>query len=459
MFKKLFEKISAAFFKRAKPRPSHEASPLSRPLQEVDKTIQAIIGLDFGTAYTKAAVRVGARDVYFIKFNGVPGITSPCLLPCVMSVDQSGKYYLGVSDKAKKLVSQLKLSLMHENTDHEQKVSIVLFLAFVLSYIRDWFAKNCGQNYPDRKFEWHLNIGVPAESWHDEKLCDKYKQICRFAWNLSLFEHVDITYENADLIIQKAHDDGFIKSDGISQERIGLIPEFVAQIASYTRSPRRESGLHFLVDIGAATLDVVTFSIWDDGIQDQFPIYVSRVRPLGTHFLCKHLINDDKKKANDLLYEGYLCFNNKPIEEVLSKYSISDQRARELCNPFKIKVKEIIYDVLKNTRFRRDPRSHHWKHGVPAFICGGGAHISLYHECVEAFDKDSLKFRLKVRPMSLPAVASDNMGDTSRLTVAFGLSFDKDDLGRIVPEHEIQDLHENRSIRNTDSSFVSKDQV
>lgn len=459
MFKKLFEKISAAFFKKAKPRPSPEASPLSRPLQVVDKTIQAIIGLDFGTAYTKAAVRVGARDVYFVKFDGVPGVTSACLLPCVMSVDQSGKYSLGVLDGAEKLISQLKLSLMHENTEHQQEVSIVLFLAFVLSYIRDWFTKNCGQNYPDRKFEWHLNIGVPAESWHDEKLCDKYKQICHFAWDLSLFEYKDITYENAELIIQKTPDNRSVKPNGINQERIGLIPEFVAQIASYTRSPRREAGLHFLIDIGAATLDAVTFNIWDDGVQDQFPIYVSRVRPLGTHFLCKHLVQVDEKKADDLLYEGYLCFNNNPVEEVLSRYSLSDQRAQELCNPFKTRVREIIYDVLKSTRSRRDPRSHHWKHGVPAFICGGGSHIPLYRECVKAFDNTSLRYRLKVKPMSLPDVASDNIGDTSRLTVAFGLSFDKDDLGKIVPEHEIQDLHENRAVRNTDNSFVSKDQV
>ena len=132
MFKKLFKKILTIFLKRAKSLPPDEASLPSRPSREVDKTIQAIIGLDFGTAYTKAAVRVGARDVYFVKFNGVPGVINPCLLPCVMSVDRSGKYSFGMLDSAAKLISQLKLSLMRENTDHNQKVLIVLFLAFSL---------------------------------------------------------------------------------------------------------------------------------------------------------------------------------------------------------------------------------------------------------------------------------------------------------------------------------------
>ncbi len=458
MFKNILKKILTVFRKKEKPLLYEETKTIPKSSRKTNSLIQAIIGLDFGTAYTKAAIRVGARDVYFVEFSGVPGVTNPCLLPCVMSVDQSENYSLGMSDDAKKLISQLKLSLLQENTDYHQKVSIVLFLAFVLSHIRDWFVKNYGQNYLDRKFEWHLNIGVPAESWHDEKLCDKYKQICHFAWNLSLLDNVDITFKNAELMTQKKSNRSW-KTDGLRQERLGLIPEFVAQIASYTRSPRRESGLHFLVDIGAATLDAVTFNIWDDGIQDKFPIYVSRVRPLGTHFLCKHLSKDEEQKTDDLLYEGYLCFNNNPVEEVLSKYSISDQKAHELCNPFKTKVREIIYDVLKNTRSRRDPRSPHWGYGVPAFICGGGANISLYRECIEAFEGDSFKYRLKIKPMSLPAVASKHVGDVSRFTVAFGLSFDKDDLGRIVPEHEIRDIYENNNIRNIDDNYVSQDQV
>ena len=459
MLNKFLKKISSIFSKKVKLSLSQEVDSALKSSRKANKSIQAIIGLDFGTAYTKAAIRVGARDVDFVKFTGIPGVINSCLLPCVMSMDQSGKYSLGMSDNAKKLISQLKLSLMYKNTDHGQKVLIVLFLAFVLSHIRSWFIKNHGQNYLDRTFEWHLNIGVPAESWHDDKLCYNYRQICQLAWHLSLFEYTDITYKNAELIVQKTPN-RFINDSDLSQERIGLIPEFVAQIASYTKSPRREAGLHFLVDIGAATLDAVTFNIWDDGIQDKFPIYVSRVRPLGTHFLCKHLIKkDDSHKANDLLYEGYLCFNNNPIEEALSRYSISDKSTEELCNLFKTKVRKIVYDVLRDTRFRRDPRSTHWKHGVPAFICGVGAHIPLYQECIEAFDRNSYKFCLKIRPMSLPTIDSDIKEDTSRLTVAYGLSFDKDDLGRVVPEHEIPDLYENNSLRNIDKSYVSKEQV
>jgi len=458
MFKKLFRIISGVFIKKAKHPSSQEVSPKYQPIQEPKRNIQAIIGFDFGTAYTKVAVRVGARDSYFIQFNGVPGVTNSYLLPCVMSVDQSGEYSLGMSDNAEKLISQLKLSLMHEKTSHNEEVSIVLFLAFVLSYIRGWFAEHYGQNYLDREFEWYLNIGVPAESWHDTKLCDKYKQITRLAWHLSLKEDDGITYKNAELIVQQGINCCDAKED-LGEERIGLIPEFVAQIASYTRSPRRESGLHFLVDIGAATLDAVTFNVWDDGVQDQFPIYVSRVRPLGTHFLCKHLVKDNTQKGNDQLYEGYLCFNNDPVKEVSSKYSISAQAAHTLCNSFKVEVRKVIDDVLRNTRSRRDPKSPHWKYGVPSFICGGGAHIPLYQECIKAFNRDGYKFRLKIRPMSLPDVVSSDMEDTSRLTVAYGLSFDKDDLGKIVPEYEISDLYESHIIRNIDKGYVSKEQV
>jgi hypothetical protein len=67
--------------------------------------------------------------------------------------------------------------------------------------------------------------------------------------------------------------------------RFAAIPEFAAQIAGYVRSPRRTGDLHALIDIGAGTVDIVTFNVAYVNDEDLFPIFDADVRRLGTHYL------------------------------------------------------------------------------------------------------------------------------------------------------------------------------
>ena len=62
-------------------------------------------------------------------------------------------------------------------------------------------------------------------------------------------------------------------------------PEFVAQISSYRQSPQRRRDLHLLVDVGAGTVDIVTFHVWEPEETDCYSILEAAVEKLGTHML------------------------------------------------------------------------------------------------------------------------------------------------------------------------------
>ena len=66
--------------------------------------------------------------------------------------------------------------------------------------------------------------------------------------------------------------------------------------------------------------------------------------------------------------------------------------------------------------------------------------------------------------IELPQPPNLNIGDPpipdyQRLSVAFGLSHTKDELGKIIPEYEIGDLIIEKGQKDISDDFISKDQV
>ena len=48
--------------------------------------------------------------------------------------------------------------------------------------------------YENRNLDWYVNVGLPTESYHDEKLVTEYRIIVMAAWALSILpEHVSIS--------------------------------------------------------------------------------------------------------------------------------------------------------------------------------------------------------------------------------------------------------------------------
>lgn len=154
--------------------------------------------------------------------------------------------------------------------------------AEVIRYSRAFLYRHpeVGRKLANRTLRWELNIGCPTEPHENPLVVERFRHVARTAWWLAGRDDLDAA------IIRTAWDRRDLDT-GLETEP-GVVPEFVAQIAGYLRSPQVNDGLHALVDVGAATLDVATFNVVlprDGNSAPRIPIFFSAVKPLGTHFL------------------------------------------------------------------------------------------------------------------------------------------------------------------------------
>ncbi|MFC2406312.1 MAG: hypothetical protein ACFNTM_01265 [Cardiobacterium sp.] len=412
----------------------------------IDMTVR--IGIDFGSAFTKVAIRAGV-DLVLVGWTAVTGGTTDTgrhILPGLVVRLPDGEYCWRRINNAD-VRGNLKLPLIDETaTRNECPADTIAYLALVIRYARAFLYrdKNIGGKLAARTLRWELNIGCPTEPHERPEIVNKFRHIARVAWMLA----ADEPLREKDIISVWNMTDGgemdFSIETGLAIEP-GVIPEFVAQIATYLKSSQVQEFLHVLIDIGAATLDVATFNIVlqkDQTIPPRIPIFFSDVSPLGTHYLCH---NRHQKLGLPLEWD-----NTAPVEPG-RKFA---QRSRkyfdevaEADNAFMQQIAERVKSVIERTRNLNwgSTRNKAWRDGIPLFITGGGAHCELYHKAIEQVTEeitarvqqvaDQRNFRfIETNPAE---INGQQFRDSGRLGVAIGLTEDVEDIAKIVPHQEV----------------------
>lgn len=194
-----------------------------------------------------------------------------------------------------------------------------------------------------------------------------------------------------------------------------------------------------VLDVGAGTVDVAIFNVYkhDQEDQDRYPIFASAVKPLGTHYLMDN-------RLQHLGYEGRQWDDLQAIPEAANfahQFGVDENRVSQIDEQFACKVTETIGAALCSTKARRDQLARAWDDGVPVFLVGGGASCQVYEDSLH---KACGSFKTPYLSMSLPAVADLGEGISSsvahRLAVAFGLTYDAESIGRILAQHEVEDI-------------------
>ena len=244
--------------------------------------IQLVIGLDFGTSFSKVVVGE-ARARYAVPFKEYASGKSALLVPSALSVLPGlGTCKLGTTKKRDSLRDNLKMPLIERNFSEEVQVPVVAYLALIFRHARQWLIDTHGSTYRGRKIEWFVNVGLPTDSYDDKELTVVYLGLVRSAWHASEMPG-DVTLQTALASLKQGHADGS-GEDGMEtflpDDRINAFPEFVAQLAAYVRSPRRRNGLHVMVDVGGGTLDVTVFNVHQNDDEDVYPVFARKVAPL-----------------------------------------------------------------------------------------------------------------------------------------------------------------------------------
>lgn len=365
---------------------------------------QVIIGLDFGTAFTKVVIGDVAR-AYAVPFSCHNTEDNPFLLPGVFSEEACGKISLG-AHPGTRVYDNLKMPLLDGDKGRLTQLKIVAFLALVLRHSRKWFLDHHEGTFGRSSLEWCVNIGMPTAQYHDVGLTEFYKRIVGIAWASS------ITPGDLSLRMIEEKTDS-VKAD-VARIDVAMIPEFVAQVNSYVKSPLRQRDLHLLIDVGAGTLDVVAFIVHENESGDVFPILAKSVTKFGVQFL--------PESQSDRVF-----FRRDIFRE----------------------IRLIIEFVKKNKYGAYFDRSRN--NILPFFLTGGGSNMEFYSSIARTMvtrETPCPAVRLML-PVPDRLIANGLPPDQyHRLSVAYGLSFDAFDIGQIVPEEDVTDISRIGAISN-----------
>ena len=421
---------------------SEREIPRSKPEK---KPIELTIGLDFGTAFTKVVIGE-QRKSYAIPFQTPTNLANQFLLPCEFSIDADGACSLGVSENARRVIGNLKMRLIERDFSHESVIEIGIFLGLVIRHSRDWLLNNEQNVYRNRLPDWYINIGLPTDSYHDEELSKVYRDIAALAWRISVAQG-PVTLELAKKLVDVSRiQDGARDVFGnhlepsIHPDKIGLFPEFVAQIMGYVRSPSRQPDLHALVDIGAGTVDITVFNVYEKDGEHLFPIFAKEVKNLGVNYLFKHRIEESEFKGEWRLDTT----SNAPDDlETASRLGIFLDILKEIDKAPRAELRTAFMSQLAYTRDVRHPKSAKWKDGVPLFLCGGGSRLSFYASLFNELAATGRRYPIVITPLPKPerldaeGLAED---EYDRLSVAYGLSFSALDIGTIRTTDQVDDV-------------------
>lgn len=397
--------------------------------------IDVFIGLDFGTSYTKAAV--GLKDqIFVVDWHGVSAGTDQYLLPSEYSIMADGSCQIGQAPDV--TVDQIRQRLKHPLIDpavsSASLANAAVFLALVLRYIRAWVFFHHGEKLGGSSIRWMLNIGAPSNGLENAQHQRAYLKMCSSAWSMSVSELGPSAAQAIDLIRGWQPDDVFPK-DLID---LGVLPEFVAQIAGYVQSAQRQRGLHALVDVGGGTLDVVTFIVHERDGEDVFPFLVPEIRALGTQMLYQNrLVEAPEHEKAKLPDELQPVLNTS---EYAKCTGLPEAHIALRDNVFWSEVHSTVHRVFHHTKRNRYRLSEAWTKGLPVFLTGGGGSVEGYQKSVKS---GGLNCAPVMNLMLLPkhpklADFSGTTSDYQRVSVACGLAQDSFSLGQLIPAGQVE---------------------
>lgn len=390
-------------------------------LYSIGRSFTVRMGIDFGTAFTKASIGYG-DDIFIVDWAGIKNGAEQFTLPGEFSVLPNGSCAIGRAPGATRVATDLKLPFLEALASRSALVDATVFLALIMRYIRGWWFHHHKGLIRTQAIEWNINLGAPTTPWQDGSIRQEYEKAAKAAWSMSCSDS-EITVDRAERILGTA---------SLTAPPIEIVPEFVAQIASYSRSPQRQPDLHLLVDVGAGTVDAVTFNVHRDEQtgEDRFPIFWASVSNLGTHYLMSRRLHT----FPEIRYEHWCDTTTVPSANEFSKTSgIPLQDVGRADNLHTKEVALAISSVLRTTKHNRYRKSPNWTSGVRVFLCGGGSSCEAFEQSISvASEIAGVPLpRLRLPPPSHLKAPSLPASQFHRVSVAYGLGMDAWNLGEI----------------------------
>lgn len=395
----------------------------------------AIIGLDFGTSCCKVVVRfpfLQGEPAYPVRFNIEDDC--PLLLPTEVHWAEDGGELRLKPFKGSVAQKDLKVALWKRPDEENSKQLALGYLALVMKLARDWIIKEKSDELGGVKPLWFVNVGIPSIGPGDKGMWDTFHKTVKAAWELS-FSGKKVTVAAADKALR-----GDFYLDAPSD--IELRAEVIAEVQGYCRSHMKRDGLHLMVDVGASTLDVCGFNIFETRSGDNVHTLLTPVvEDLGVNAL-----RERKPAWAKSVRKNTVVANDEFGKECFRAIYISIHRLKTGMDPF-----APVFTQGEQLR---------------VFLCGGGGQLKFYEKVVAEVsarcDDRWLNFGgLFYDPVPMPGSVewpSDVEEEYyRRMAVAFGLAFSDEEVGHIIPSSEVEAIQPRSRIESLVP--VGKEQV
>lgn len=378
-------------------------------VSQLNNDIPVIVGLDFGTSFTKICCNIAGRTgfvqsggnyffpsvVYFDKAHNSLCIKGNADLECVRYFK-----YAMVNDELKQSHEKVKDVAF-------EKLCSAFFLANVMKGIKNLAARK----YPEKRMKFFFNMGCPIAN-EDGREGSKNKGVFDHVLNAAyaLCDQPNLGTMDLDKIAEI-----YIANSNKSSAFLRTIPELYAEALWFIEKSTTGSGVYAILDIGGGTVDYATMAIrFVDGVKET-DIYSQGAKPLGVEILLKKFYPDDyvenrDSRLNELKRSRIQIPSHSPGNPLRDPQHIHGNAFEILFFQGVMDVKEISPGLME--------RQRKYEGQIPYYTFGGGADVNWYHSIIDQHNGF-------IEPYGIPRLSSQSVQTglpDNRLIIAYQLS-------------------------------------
>ncbi|NLM71410.1 MAG: hypothetical protein GX181_05570 [Synergistaceae bacterium] len=413
------------------------------------------VGLDFGTSFTKVAYRVlgGSRKVIPLCMN--QGSSIPYGLPSLLAFDgekilfgdeaenflRESPWHQGVrcvkilfaGDVADEYKDESLSARFREYCEGqiidssllEPGYLVAAYFVWIMNRTKKVLRKELGTN-PLVNF----NVCLPIDTYEKKNVRSEFQRAINVA------EHLELLWDEKS-------DSGMLKTIAalwkktsdkeLSNSKVHLVPEAVAQMASYTNSLGAEKKIHGVIDFGAGTIDFSIFNLRDESEEGKCVYWYNAVTFPGGMEGVEEIVAKHRSKSDGNISFGEL---RKAIENISAESPVVLEEVKELLESVWEKAR---FPVWGKAYAKMKKESEWKKEKVKVFVCGGGSKLPFVRDIFgRSWYRDDWG-PYEVADLYAPSDFSGSPSDFSRLAVAYGLTTPRPELMEYVLPKDCKD--------------------
>lgn len=334
-----------------------------------------IVGLDFGTSFTKAYCNI-AGDNAPVEFR--VGERNSYYLPSEVYFDKKRKFLSMKEWPGFERVRYFKYNMINDElkSSYEgvQNISFdvlcsVFFLANAIKEIKSVASRRA----PGKNLKYHLNMGCPIAN-EDSRFKGVYDRALNVAYVLSdKFLPETMSLEK----IASLYNANSSESNAV----LRTVPELYAEALWFIEKSSTDEGIYAILDIGGGTVDYATIAVRREAGVKKTDVYSQGAKPLGVEILLKKFfpekyLTDRESCLGDLMYSNIKIPPHDAKNPLVDVQHVHGNAFERLFFQGVVDAKEIRPNLM-NRHFNAKPRRP-----ISYYTFGGGAELEWFHSII-----------------------------------------------------------------------------